>query len=107
MSETEFTMMRPEEALAQAQHKWQAVLDAIAEQVKTYDGSYMCVDLRGDLQLPNDLGRQAIAAQCAKFGWVVEFHDDQRDCASVTIRPQQRPANVILSTPGKKFQIET
>lgn len=107
MSEREFTMMRPEEALAQAQHKWQAVLDAIAEAVKAYDGSFLSVDLRGDLQLPNDLGRQAITATCAQFGWVVEFHDSQRDGASVTIRPQQRPANVILSAPGTKFPIET
>lgn len=91
MSETEFTMMRPEEALAQTRGKWQAVLDAIAEKVKTYDGSYMSINLGHDLPYPNEYGRQCIAARCAEFGWLVEFQDDQRDGASVTIRPNERP----------------
>lgn len=86
-----FTMMTPEEALMQSRDKWQAVLDAIAEKVKTYDGSLMSIDLGHDLPYPNEYGQQSIAARCGQFGWRVEFIDDQRDGASVVIRPIASP----------------
>lgn len=65
--------------------EYRALKDAINLAIREkFDGRRAYVDVP---KYPSARIQARLEAACSKAGWVVEFHDDQRDGPSATVRP--------------------